>query len=123
MDKQNPCGSHSYLEVDTVYPSHQQRSNLPIRQHGLLYNFLRAQLFVKLPYPTSDFSGQIIIVTGSNTCLGLEAGRHIDRLWAIKVRLVCRMISKGETTAEDFTKSEQPTEDITEVWQIGLADF
>ncbi len=32
--------------------------------------FFHSQLFVKIPYPTSDLSGQTIIVTGANTGLG-----------------------------------------------------
>jgi len=35
--------------------------------------FFHSQLFVKIPYPTSDFSGQTIIVTGANTGLGKTA--------------------------------------------------
>jgi len=90
---------------------------------GYFATFLHSQLFVKLPYPTSDFSGQTVIVTGSNTGLGLEAARHIARLGASKTILACRTVSKGETAAADITKSEHLTKDRVEVWQLDLADY
>ena len=38
---------------------------------GYITTFLHSQLFVKLPYPTTDLSGQTIIITGANTGLGI----------------------------------------------------
>ena len=38
---------------------------------GYVTTFLHSQLFVKLPYPTTDLSGQTIIITGANTGLGI----------------------------------------------------
>lgn len=85
--------------------------------------FLHSQLLVKLPYPTSDFSGQTVIVTGSNTGLGLEAARHIARLGAAKIILACRTVSKGENAAADITTSEHLTKDRIEVWQLDLSSY
>ncbi|GAB7356605.1 hypothetical protein MBLNU459_g7331t1 [Dothideomycetes sp. NU459] len=90
---------------------------------GFVTTFLYSQLFVTLPYPTSDFSGQIVIVTGSNTGLGLEAARHIARLGAAKVILACRTVSKGEKAAADITSSERLTSDRVEVWQLDLSKY
>ena len=90
---------------------------------GWFIKFLYSQLFVRLPYPKSDFSGQTVIVIGSNTGLGLEAARHIARLGASKIILACRVVSKGETAAADITKSEHLTKGSIEVWQLDLADF
>jgi hypothetical protein len=50
---------------------------MPSAQLDWFFKFLRHQLFIKLPYPGADFSRQTIIVTGSNTGLGLEAARHL----------------------------------------------
>ncbi|THV54125.1 hypothetical protein BGAL_0034g00460 [Botrytis galanthina] len=47
---------------------------------GWFTSFLYSQLFVTLPIPTRDFTDETIIITGSNTGLGLEAARHISRL-------------------------------------------
>jgi len=45
---------------------------------------------VSLPVPTMKFTGKTIIVTGSNTGIGLEAARYFVRLDAAKVILaVC----------------------------------
>jgi len=44
-----------------------------------LSRFFHSQLFVKIPYPTSDLSGQTIIVTGANTGLGKTAWKMLSR--------------------------------------------
>ncbi|KAF1999716.1 retinol dehydrogenase 12 [Amniculicola lignicola CBS 123094] len=87
-----------------------------------ILTILRSQFFVRIPYPTSDFSGQTIIVTGSNTGLGLEAARHIVRLGASKVILAVRTVSKGEAAAEDILNSTKATKNTIEVWPLDLSD-
>jgi retinol dehydrogenase 12 len=57
-------------------------------------DLLYSQLLVKIPEQTSDFTNQTVIVTGSNTGLGLEAARLLLRLNASKVILAVRTISK-----------------------------
>jgi NAD(P)-dependent dehydrogenase (short-subunit alcohol dehydrogenase family) len=83
---------------------------------------LFSQLFAHIPTPTSDFSGQTIVVTGSNTGLGLEAARHLLRLQASKVILAVRCLTKGETAAEELLRSTSATKDIIEVWPLDLSD-
>jgi NAD(P)-dependent dehydrogenase (short-subunit alcohol dehydrogenase family) len=90
---------------------------------GYATTFLHSQLFAKLPYPKSSFSGQTVIITGSNTGLGLEAARHIARLGASKVILACRTISKGQTAAANITSSEHLTSDRVEVWELDLSSY
>jgi NAD(P)-dependent dehydrogenase (short-subunit alcohol dehydrogenase family) len=68
-------------------------------------DLLYSQLLVKIPEQTSDFSNQTVIVTGSNTGLGLEAARLLIRLNASKVILAVRTISKGEAAARSITAS------------------
>lgn len=41
--------------------------------------FFHSQLFVKIPYPTSDLSSQTIIVTGANTGLGKTAWKMLSK--------------------------------------------
>ncbi|KAF6217717.1 hypothetical protein HO133_006544 [Letharia lupina] len=88
---------------------------------GLL-NFFYTQLFVKLPYPTHSFSGQTIIVTGSNTGLGLEAARHFTRLGAAKVILAVRSLSKGEAAKESIENSTD-RKGVVEVWHLDLGNY
>ena len=84
---------------------------------------LKSQLWTTLPYPTSDFSGQTVIVTGSNTGLGKEAARHIARLGATRIVLAVRTISKGEAAAADIVASTGvPTSRIL-VWQLDMSDY
>lgn len=88
---------------------------------GIL-NFFYSQLFVKLPYPTHSFSGQTIIVTGSNTGLGLEAARHFARLDAAKVILAVRSFSRGEAAKESIEESTK-RKGVVEVWQLDLGSY
>lgn len=85
-------------------------------------NFLRSQLLTSLPYPTTKFTNQTIIVTGSNTGLGLEAARHFVRLDASKVILAVRSLSRGHLAAESIVASEGRP-DAVEVWELDLASY
>lgn len=89
---------------------------------GCIPPLFYSQLFVQIPYPTSDFTGQTIIVTGSNTGLGKEAARHLVRLGAKKVIMAVRTISKGEPAAEDIINSCNVLSTAIEVWQLEMGD-
>ena len=77
---------------------------------------------IQLPYPTKDFSGQTIVVTGSNTGLGLEAARHFTRLNAEKVILAVRNLDKGEVAKNSIEESTQ-RHGVVEVWQLDLSSY
>lgn len=85
--------------------------------------YIYSQLIFTPPYPTKKFTGQTIIVTGSNTGMGLEAARHFVRLDAKKVILAVRNLEKGETAKESILKSEQKTADVVEVWKLDLSSY
>ncbi|KAI0199295.1 short-chain dehydrogenase/reductase [Astrocystis sublimbata] len=68
-------------------------------------SFLWSQLFVTIPLPTYDFSGQTIIITGSNRGLGLEAARHLLRLRTKTIILAVRSTEKGYTALRDLEAS------------------
>ncbi|OQO04657.1 hypothetical protein B0A48_09579 [Cryoendolithus antarcticus] len=85
------------------------------------YTLLRSQLFVSIPVPTESFTGQTVIVTGSNTGLGLEAARHLLNLDAAKVILAVRTVSKGETAAQDLITSCYVPSTRVEVWQLDMS--
>ncbi|KAI8167145.1 hypothetical protein K4K49_008042 [Colletotrichum sp. SAR 10_70] len=84
--------------------------------------FLQSQLFTEVPVPTKKFNGQTIIVTGSNTGLGLEAARHFILLEAAKVILAVRSIPKGK---EALTRLEEATgtKGVVEVWELDLSSY
>ncbi|ORY10073.1 hypothetical protein BCR34DRAFT_358071 [Clohesyomyces aquaticus] len=84
---------------------------------------LCSQLFRSIPTPTISFANQTVIVTGSNTGLGLEAARHLVRLGAAKVILAVRTVSKGYAAAEELLASTKATKDVIEVWQLDLSDY
>ena len=86
------------------------------------FDLIYTQLFVKLPYPKSSFSGQTIIVTGSNVGLGLEAARHFTRLDAAKVILAVRSLSKGEAAKESIETSTK-RKGVVEVWHLDLGSY
>jgi len=86
-------------------------------------SFLYSQLFVKLPKPTNDFSGQTIIVTGSNTGLGREAARHLSRLNAALVILAVRNQSKGEAAKQSILASTGRADTSIEVWDLDMQSY
>ncbi|KAF3480834.1 uncharacterized protein GIQ15_06181 [Arthroderma uncinatum] len=68
-------------------------------------SFLYSQLFVRLPVPKHDFTGQTIVITGGNAGLGLEAARYFLKLNASEVVLGVRTLSKGEKAVQNLEKS------------------
>lgn len=82
---------------------------------------LRAQL-QSIPVPTHSFAGQTIIVTGSNTGLGLEAARHFVRLDAARVILAVRSVKKGEDAKASIETSTK-RKGVVEVWQLDMSDY
>jgi retinol dehydrogenase-12 len=88
---------------------------------AFIFQILYSQLFVTPTYPTHDFSGQTVIVTGSNVGLGLEAARHFARLNCAKLILAVRTISKGEKAKESILSSTKCTSDCIEVWPLDLS--
>ncbi|KAL5416797.1 hypothetical protein PMIN04_008021 [Paraphaeosphaeria minitans] len=84
---------------------------------------LRSQLFAKLPYPTTSFEGQTVIITGSNTGLGLEAARHIVGLGASRCILAVRTPSKGEAAAASILSTTRTTTNAIEVWPLDLSSY
>ena len=85
--------------------------------------YIYSQLIFTPPYPKTKFSGQTVIVTGSNVGLGLEAARHFVRLDARKVILAVRTLEKGEAAKESILKSEKKTGDVVEVWKLDLSSY
>lgn len=85
------------------------------------YEFVRAQ-WVHLPIVPKTCAGQTIIVTGSNTGLGLEAARHYVSLNASRVILAVRSLSKGEA-AKASIETSTGRMGVAEVWPLDLSSF
>ncbi|KAL2814697.1 hypothetical protein BDW59DRAFT_176347 [Aspergillus cavernicola] len=84
--------------------------------------FVYNQLVVQPPLPSLSFADQTVIITGSNTGIGLETARHIARLGAHKIILGVRNLSAGETARQDIeTSTGRPN--ACEVWHLDLASY
>lgn len=73
--------------------------------------------FKTLPEPKGPFTDQVVIVTGANGGIGLEAARHYVRLDAKKVILAVRNMESGydaKTSIEETTNRM----DVVEVWHL-----
>jgi retinol dehydrogenase-12 len=88
-----------------------------------LLSFLYSQFLVSLPYPTTSFEGQIVIVTGSNTGLGFEAAKHIARLNAARLILAVRTPSKGHAAKKAIESANPLSQTKIEVWELDLSNF
>ncbi|KAJ5675441.1 Short chain dehydrogenase atnD [Penicillium macrosclerotiorum] len=82
--------------------------------------FLYSQLLVRPAYPTRSFDGQVVLITGANVGLGLEAARHVVRLGAARVILGVRNVAAGKDAKEEIENSTgRPG--VCEVWEVDLA--
>lgn len=84
--------------------------------------WLHSQLIFTPPKPTQKYTGQTIIVTGSNVGLGLEAARWFVKLDAKKVILAVRTIAKGEEAKDSIERSEN-RKGVVEVWPLDLSSY
>jgi len=89
---------------------------------GFLIDIIHSHLLFTPPPPTKKFTGQTIVVTGSNCGLGLEAARHFVRLDAAKVILAVRNLDKGNTAKASIEASEKRT-GVVEVWHLDLSSY
>jgi retinol dehydrogenase-12 len=87
-----------------------------------LLDFVRSQLFVKLPIPDYDFSGQTIIVTGGSSGLGFEAAQLLLQLNASNVILAVRSTSRGRQVAEKLQASIGRADSV-EVYSLEMEQY
>ncbi|KAG9240027.1 putative short-chain dehydrogenase [Calycina marina] len=81
--------------------------------------FFRSQ-FTRLPYPAKIFAGKTIIITGSNSSLGLAAAKHLARLSAHKLIIAVRTPSKGDVAVSCIQKPVPDCTTVFEVWPLDL---
>ncbi|KAL8719020.1 MAG: hypothetical protein Q9225_003921 [Loekoesia sp. 1 TL-2023] len=87
-----------------------------------ILGFFYSQFLVTPPIPEHRFDGQTVIVTGSNTGLGLQAAIHITRLGAEKVILAVRNVEKGKKAKASIEESTD-RKGVVEVWQLDLTSY
>ncbi|KAI9734526.1 MAG: hypothetical protein M1834_002127 [Cirrosporium novae-zelandiae] len=85
---------------------------------NLLGLFLQPFRTLTLPPPTT-FTNKTILITGSNTGIGLAAATHFIRLNASKVILAVRNPTKGEAAKEKI-EAETGRTGVVEVWGLDL---
>ena len=85
-----------------------------------LPSFIFRQLFVHPPQlPTTlGLKDQTVLITGSNTGIGLEAARQCVRLDAAILILAVRNVSKGEAAKADILKTNPDSTTRVEVWSL-----
>lgn len=100
---------------------------MPFLTPGGFPALIYQQLFVTPTLdPSLTFTGQTVIVTGSNIGLGFSAAQQIAQRGASKVILAVRTVSKGEAAAqkirESLPKSSSTSTEI-EVWPLDLCSY
>jgi retinol dehydrogenase 12 len=85
-------------------------------------SYAHSHLLVSLPIPVNSFAGQVVIITGGNTGLGLEAARHICRLGAAKVIVTSRSFERAQEAADDIAKTTGRI-GVVEGWTLDLAEY
>ncbi|KAJ5289968.1 uncharacterized protein N7443_010221 [Penicillium atrosanguineum] len=83
---------------------------------GTIYS----NVFVGLPVPEGDLSGQTIIISGSNQGLGYEASRHCLRLGVDRLIMAVRNIPKGEAARLELLKATGREDSSIDVWELDM---
>ena len=86
-------------------------------------SLLYSQLLITPPLTTKDFSGETLIVTGSNTGLGLETARHLSFLNAELIILAVRNQEKGEAAKKSILQSTGKPDKSIEVWNLDMQSY
>ncbi|KAK8064040.1 hypothetical protein PG996_008692 [Apiospora saccharicola] len=89
---------------------------------GFAHGFRRQMFHPVPPIPAAiDLTGKTVLVTGSNSGLGLECARHFLAPRASFLVMAVRSLAKGEAAAEGL-RAEFPDARI-EVWELDMASF
>lgn len=96
-----------------------------IEKRATFRSFLHRQLFKTPTLPQNvDLKGKTVIVTGSNTGIGLECARQLLDLGASKLIIAVRNQSKGDKARENLLSNRPPLLDLSvEVWSLDLQSY
>lgn len=78
--------------------------------------------FVSIPLSLS-LKGQTVLITGSNTGLGLATARKCVELGATRVILAVRSIAKGDMAKTSIQQSHPLSLTKIDVWDVDLQSF
>lgn len=90
---------------------------------GHVGKFIWAQLFGKVPRPTTSFAGQTVIITGSNAGLGLEAAKYVVRLGCGNLIMAVRYMNKGESAKDTILRTTGCERAKIQVWHMDLTSY
>lgn len=90
---------------------------------SLFWNSFRNKWFQPaLPVTVVDLTGRTVIITGSNTGLGLEAAKHFYEMNPARLILAVRSIEKGEHAKNIILRNGKRRTNI-EVWELDMGSF
>lgn len=98
-------------------------ASLPPNEDSDSRYFFRTQIRTKpsAPPPNTTVDGQVAIITGSNTGIGLEAANVLLGLKLSHLILAVRTVSKGVAAADTLRKAHPQAK--IEVWQLDMASY
>ncbi|KAJ7504305.1 hypothetical protein B0H11DRAFT_1981586 [Mycena galericulata] len=86
------------------------------------FDLIPHQLFAKLQDTKADLTGRTLIVTGSNTGLGLALAIRLARLNPAQLILAVRDLKKGDAAKENII-AQTGFAGSLEVWELDMAEF
>ena len=79
---------------------------------------------MSLPEAIVDLRGRVVLITGANVGLGLEAAKRFYAMHPARLILAVRNTSKGESAKQEIIKSSpNVSTSSVEVWELDLASF
>ncbi|KAB8293740.1 hypothetical protein EYC80_009225 [Monilinia laxa] len=87
---------------------------------------LKRQLWVSPPVATIkevDLTGKTVIVTGSNTGIGLEVARQLLDVGVSKLILAVRSANKGEEAKRNLLSGRRAGKQTIEIWSLDLSSY
>ncbi|KAG7419871.1 hypothetical protein DER46DRAFT_596097 [Fusarium sp. MPI-SDFR-AT-0072] len=76
--------------------------------------------FTTIPPQEEDCTDKVVVITGGNGGIALEAARHFTQFNAARVILACRSLEKGEHARKDIEETTGK-HNVVEVWHLDLA--
>ncbi|KAI1260639.1 retinol dehydrogenase 12 [Xylariaceae sp. FL1019] len=95
-----------------------------VEKRATLSSFLHRQIFNTPTLPRNvDLTDKTVIVTGSNTGIGLECARQLLNLGLTKLIIAVRDQSKGERAKPVLSSGRSPHNVTIEVWDLDLQSY